>query len=128
MCPNQLGLPFGPFFPANPKGCWLNVGGPGATQATVTHSHALAASYNGNTVATVFNNGVWRATDTILPGEIRGFTLGNAFDVTEGGRHKFRKWTHRYEFDGASFSRHVGVGYAIQVFAPAQIMTAPVIP
>jgi hypothetical protein len=130
FCPTVLLTPPAPnslAFPAFATGCWPNAGGLGSTANLATHSQAFAGSFNGTTIATVRNNGVWVTTMGIVQGEVRSFVLGNPADRRDGRRY-WRVQEHRYEFDGASFSRHVGVAYVNDPLAPSQFLQAFIVP
>jgi hypothetical protein len=103
MCPTSL-RDIRQSYPASASGCWLNVGGPGATASLATHSQIFVGSYVGNTILTYTYNGGWVRTDTAVEGQ-------NITIVAWSGKSddKFLTREHRYDLSGTH--RHVGVAY-----------------
>jgi hypothetical protein len=118
MCPTSL-RDMIRSYPAFATGCWLNVGGPGSTWASATHSQTFVGSCIGNTQLAFYYDGRWQRTDTVLEGQ--NFSL-----IAWSGKNSdgFVTKQHRYDLDGPA--RHVGTAYVRAQTARGPLSWQPV--
>jgi hypothetical protein len=119
MCPTSL-RDIIRSYAAFATGCWLNVGGPGSTWASATHSQTFAGSYFGNTQMSYSYDGRWQRTDTILEGQNFGLAAWSG----KNSDGYFVTKQHRYDFTGTH--RHVGTAYVKAPSARGPLSWQPV--